>query len=211
MKDVLMEQRYDAAGRGGDNTFATRTAPPDADSVAAFFDSLAPHMPAVMRIATALVGTLDAEDAAQEALVRAWRATGDRSTIAAPRAWLLRITTNLCTDWARGRFGTRRRVTTSLDAADGADALATLECDPGTSDHTGALDLRRAVNALERDLRVVVALRYYAGLDSGEIGELLGLPAATVRTRLRRALTHLRDQLSTSGTQPHASSPRGDR
>jgi RNA polymerase sigma-70 factor (ECF subfamily) len=159
-----------------------------------------------MRVATALVGAADAEDAAQEALVRAWQADQDPSEIAAPRAWLLRITVNLCTDWRRGRFGTRRRVTDSLDAANGADTLATLDFDPGTSDHTGAMDLRRAVNSLERDLRIVVALRYYAGLDSARIGSMLDIPAATVRTRLRRALTLLREHLAVTPQPPDAHS-----
>lgn len=73
--------------------------------------------------------------------------------------------------------------------------LATLETDPGTSDYTGALDLRAALNQLGYDMRVVVVLRYYASMDASEVGEVLGIPAATVRTRLRRALMALRELL----------------
>lgn len=61
-----------------------------------------------------------------------------------------------------------------------------------------ALDLRQAINALEMDYRVVVVLRYYAGMDATEIGAALGLPGGTVRTRLRRALALLREHLSAS-------------
>ena len=66
--------------------------------------------------------------------------------------------------------------------------------------YAAALDLRGAINRLEEPLRVAVVLRYYAGLDSAEIGGALGVPSATVRTRLRRALELLQDALT---TDPH--------
>lgn len=204
-----MEQSHIIARAGRDGPLSEQPSPADESAVEAFLERLAPHVPAVLRVATALVGAPDAEDAAQEALVRAWQADPDLHDITSPRAWLLRITVNLCTDWRRGRFGTRQRVTESLDIAGGTDLLATLDFDPGTSDHTGALDVRRAVNGLERDLRIAVALRYYAGLDSAEIGNLLGIPPATVRTRLRRALTLLRAHLATP--RPNVHDPKGGR
>jgi RNA polymerase sigma factor (sigma-70 family) len=206
-----LEQPRGRARTTSDGLVSERSAPSNAEAVTAFLELPASHMPAVMQVATALVGAADAEDAAQEALLRAWQADHDTHAIVAPRAWLLRITVNLCTDWCRGRFGTRRRVTRSLDEVDGTDTLATLDFDPGTSDHTGAMDVRRAINGLERDLRIAVALRYYAGLDSAEIGSLLGIPAATVRTRLRRALTLLRERLVLSQPQPDAIDPKGGR
>ena len=200
-----MAQLRSTAYAGRDGPPSERPATASEDAVDTFLERLVPHMPAVLRVATALVGAADAEDATQEALVRAWQADPDLRDVAAPRAWLLRITINLCTDWRRGRFGTRLRVTDSLDASGDSDLLATIEFDPGTSDHTGALDLRRAINCLERDLRVVVALRYYACLDSAEIGNLFGIPSETVRTRLRRALTLLRAQLCAPQPLPNDS------
>jgi DNA-directed RNA polymerase specialized sigma24 family protein len=98
----------------------------------------------------------------------------------------------------RGRFGARVRRTESLDAA-GVD-IATLDLDPGRTHYAAALDLRGAINQLEEPLRVSVVLRYYANLDAAEIGAALGVPAATVRTRLRRALELLQDALA---TDPH--------
>jgi RNA polymerase sigma factor (sigma-70 family) len=110
------------------------------------------------------------------------------------RSVLLRITVNVCHDWLRGRFGTRVRRTESLEA--GGD-VAMLDMDPGRIHHAAALDLRSAINRLEEPLRVTVVLRYYANLDSAEIGSALGVPPATVRTRLRRALALLQDALAT--------------
>jgi RNA polymerase sigma-70 factor (ECF subfamily) len=156
-----------------------------------------PHLGAVLHLATALVGPADAEDAAQEAITRGWQAWPTLRDSSAARSWLLRITVNVCRDWQRGRFGTRRRLTEPL-YDDEAAPLAMLGGDPGASDHANAIDLRGAVGSLDEDLRLVVVLRYYSGMDATEVGAILGIPPATVRTRLRRALRELRGQMSAS-------------
>jgi RNA polymerase sigma factor (sigma-70 family) len=147
-------------------------------------------------VATALIGPADAEDAAQEALLRGMRSWGTLRDVGALHTWLLRITYNVCTDWRRGRFGTERRLTQPLPADDEELALAPLGEGPGSSDHAAALDLRAAISRLDAGMRVVVALRYYANVDATDIGAMLHLPASTVRTRLRRALALLRADLS---------------
>lgn len=163
----------------------------DAERFAALVPPLAPAM---LRVAAALVGPADAEDATQEAITKAWLAWSTLHDKDALRAWLLRITVNVCRQWYRGRYGTRRRLTQPLPEEDTA-GFALLGADPGASDATAVLDLRLAVNALPDDLRVIVMLRYFGGMDATEVGMALGIPPATVRTRLRRALTLLRDRL----------------
>jgi RNA polymerase sigma-70 factor (ECF subfamily) len=163
-------------------------------------------------VAKSVSSLADAEDAAQEALMRAWRAWPTLREEGAARAWLLRITTNVCRNWQTGRFGFQRRATQSLDDSDSQALLRrTGVSGPGNGAHTDALDLRHAIAALSDDLRWVVALRFYAGMDATEIGELLETPPATIRTRLRRALTLLRDALDTTAdgdTSAWASSMR---
>jgi RNA polymerase sigma-70 factor (ECF subfamily) len=154
-----------------------------------------PHLPLLIRTAAALVGRADAEDAAQEALMRAWKAWPTLDGDAMVRPWLVRIVVNVCSDWQRGRFGTSRRRNDILPGDD-VMPLVLPGSDPGSSDHATALDLRQAITALTPDLRQSVILRYYVGLDASEIGGALGIPAATVRTRLRRALALLRDHLN---------------
>jgi RNA polymerase sigma-70 factor (ECF subfamily) len=171
---------------------------------------LAPeHVRAAVRLAGALVGRDDAEDATQEALLRAWQAWPMLQNPAAAHGWLLRITANVCKDWQRGRFGTRHRHDTPL--AEDDDGPALLGGDPGASDAAASLDLRAAVNALEPGLRIVVVLRHYAGLDATEIGAALGMPPATVRTRLRRALALLRERLRGPGYWPPSYTSQGGR
>jgi RNA polymerase sigma factor (sigma-70 family) len=158
------------------------------------------HTEAMLRVASALVGPADAEDAAQEAVVRAWRAWDTLRDADAARPWLLRITVNVCRQWRRGGFGRRVRLVGPLPPED-AELLAVLDSDPGAGEHARVLDLRAAVNALDEDLRMVVALRYYAGMDATEVGAALGIPPATVRTRLKRALARLRHALAISDEQ----------
>lgn len=161
-----------------------------------FAELARPHMGVMLRTAAALVGTADAEDAAQEALVRgmlAFPALRDHSAL---RAWLLRITVNVCADWRRGRFGSDQRRTVPLDATPVAlNTTLPLEEGPGADEHTARLDLRAAINGLEAVLRLAVVLRYYAGLDATEIGAIMALPPATVRSHLRRARLLLRRTL----------------
>ena len=154
---------------------------------------------AILRVAAALVGPADAEDAAQEAIMRGWQAWPTLRDSGAARSWLLRITVNVCRDWQRGRFGTRRRLTEPL-ADDEAIPLALLGGDPGASDHANAMDLRGAIDTLDETLRLVVVLRYYSGMDATEVGAILGIPPATVRTRLRRALRMLRGRMSAANS-----------
>ncbi|HEX8981406.1 MAG TPA: sigma factor-like helix-turn-helix DNA-binding protein [Ktedonobacterales bacterium] len=65
---------------------------------------------------------------------------------------------------------------------------------------------------LPEDMRTVIALRFYAGMDSTEIGELLGEPATTIRGRLRRALLRLRELLDSGNASslPQATPSRRD-
>lgn len=168
-----------------------------------------PHTATMARVAAAIVGVADAEDAAQEALVRAWRAWPDLREATAARSWLLRITVNICRTW-RARDHASQQV--ALDLLD----AETLEVGPlitgeavGAESHASVLDLRQAILTLSDDLRLIVALRFYAGMDSTAIGELLGEVPATVRSRLRRALIQLRETLdpATSPGQTPSGAP----
>jgi RNA polymerase sigma-70 factor (ECF subfamily) len=158
-----------------------------------FSPLVVPHTAVLARVAAALVGMADAEDASQEAMLRAWQHWPSLRNEDAVRAWLLRITINVCRNWQAGHFGTTRRLNAPLDRE---------LYDPAPDQYGGeppgaeALDVRQAVATLPEDLRRVVALRFYAGMNSTEIGEALEMPAATVRTRLRRALELLRERLA---------------
>ena len=172
---------------------------PGAESFATIVPTYATAM---LRLAAVYVGPADAEDAVQEAAMRAWQAWPTLRDQSAVRPWLLQITMNVCRHWRRGLKGQQQAHLQALPDND-SHLLALLDLDPGTSDHTGALDLRAAVNALPDDLRGVVLLRFYGGLNATEIGSALSIPAGTVRSRLHRALTLVREQLTPPSAAPN--------
>ena len=134
-----------------------------------FAPLVTPHTATLTRMAAALVGIPDAEDAAQEALVRAWRAWPGLREADSTRAWLMQITVNVCRTWrARGQ-GLRQGAMDPLDTVISVEDIpsATL----GANEHVNALDLRQALLALSADLRQIIALRFYIGMDSTEIGD----------------------------------------
>jgi RNA polymerase sigma-70 factor, ECF subfamily len=125
-----------------------------------------------------------AEDIAQEAMLAAVRAIDgfDRRRPFAP--WLHRIVVNRSLDMLRARAARPELVTGALPAEVAAHAEEDL---PG--------ELVAALGALEPEERALVVLRHLLDYSSTQIGRMLDLPPATVRTRLRRALGRLRELL----------------
>jgi RNA polymerase sigma-70 factor (ECF subfamily) len=142
-----------------------------------------------------------AEDATQEAFLRAYRSIrtfrGDRF-----RAWLLTIVANACRDELRRR---RRRPVQSLDAGVDRETAAFDPPDPGPTPEDGALNaalrvaLERALLQLPEDWRLVVVLSDVHGLSYEEVAQVAALPLGTVKSRLSRARGRLRDILMATG------------
>ncbi len=141
------------------------------------------HGDTVYRLALCrLQNTADAEDVYQDVFLRLLEQRSGHWDGERLKAWLIRTALNRCADLGRLR---RRRGALSLeevpDMAGSADAAAE--------------ELWDAVARLPEKLRTAVHLFYGEGYESGEIGTLLGVPAATVRSRLRRARAELRTVL----------------
>src|SRR5712692_9628914 len=132
----------------------------------------------------------DAEEAAQEGFVKAYRALGRFRAGADPRPWLLRIVANEARNRVRlsqRRHGLELRLAEGFrpgDAAPSPEAAAV-----ATEDRRRLLDL---VNALGEEDRLVISSRYFLELSGNETAAALGIPEGTVKSRLSRALTRLR-------------------
>ena len=66
--------------------------------------------------------------------------------------------------------------------------------DPGQGDLEGKVTLYNLLSELPDSLRAPVAFKYFENMNATEIGEAMRIPAATVRTRLRTAIRHLREK-----------------
>ena len=122
----------------------------------------------------------DAEDAVQEAICTAFARRDSLREMDKFRPWVLRTLTNKCYDACR-----KRRNTVDLEAAGEAPAATGL-------DTAERLSLWQAVMSLSDDLRATVTLFYYDGMSVREIGGILGISEAAVKTRLRRGRERLR-------------------
>lgn len=148
----------------------------------AFASLVAPHREVSFRLAFVITGSAaEAEDAAQDALVKAWRALGRFRAGEPFRPWLLRIVAN---EARNRRRSAGRRLRLSLRAAepvrtptDGPDRRALLD----------------AVHELPDDAQAVVVCRYLLGLSEQETAAALDVPPGTVKSRTSRALDRLRE------------------
>jgi RNA polymerase sigma-70 factor (ECF subfamily) len=126
-----------------------------------------------------------AEDAVQEATLKAWRRFHQFREGSTIRPWYLAIVANECRSLLRHRW---RRVLTM-------DELP----EPGvlTEEATvSSLDLERALARLTFEHRVVLCLFYFLGLPQEEIAHTLGIRVGTVKSRVNRAIGSLRRHLA---------------
>ena len=137
----------------------------------------------------------EAEDAAQEAFVKAYYAL-DRFRTGAPfRPWLLRIVAN---EARNRRMRMIRQVSLQLRVAASNQEAGTIL--PSPEAVALGLDQRQALlealEALREEDRLVIIYRYFLELSEAEIAEALGCARGTVKSRLSRALGRLRDRLA---------------
>ena len=138
------------------------------------------HWSRLVPFARSVLGDADAEDAVQDALVVAWGKLGSLAEPAAFRAWVLRILGRLC--FRRARFGRRFRSLVGLPEPP----------DPDTEAAHEAIDVERTLRMLAPRQRAVMHLTVVEGMSDSEIGTVMGIDAASVRSHRRRARERLR-------------------
>jgi len=151
----------------------------------AFGDLVRHHREGVINVVYRMCGDPQlAEDAAQEAFIRAWQKLPGYKPRSPFRNWLFRIATNVALDTLR-----REQETVELEAVQ----LQTPNASPESRyDRTEQAELvRAAVLALPPASRAVLVLREYEGLSYRQIAETLGIPIGTVMSRLNYARTQL--------------------
>lgn len=153
------------------------------------------------RTAWLITGSVaEAEDAAQEGFIAAYRALPRFRAGAPLRPWLLRIVANAARNRRRAAG---RRVDAGLRLADSrrnVDAASSPERAAEVAEGRDAL--LRAVAALDAGDRDVVACRYFLELSVAETAAVLGCAEGTAKSRLSRALQRLRHIMAETPGQP---------
>jgi RNA polymerase sigma-70 factor (ECF subfamily) len=159
----------------------------------AFGVLVARHHERCLRLAVHLVGDrADAEDAVQEALLRAYRHLGGYREEERFGAWLTRILVNQCRT-ARARA--RRALPAGVEWAE-ADRAVAHPADAAAPDAERREALARAIRRLPGDQREAVVLRYADELSYAEMAAATGATAAALKMRVQRACRRLRALLT---------------
>lgn len=149
------------------------------------------HLPTTLAIARRMLrDDTEAEDMAQEAMLRLWRNAGALELgSSGVRPWLRRVVSNLCID--RVRSG--RNVAVVDEVPDTAQA-------PEQLLHLSERELSRRVDAALKDLperqRLALTLFHYEGMSQVEVGEVLGISDEAVESLLARARRTLKAKLA---------------
>ncbi|MEI8056488.1 MAG: RNA polymerase sigma factor SigE [Actinomycetes bacterium] len=168
--------------------------PPAPWAAPSWDDVVRDHSARVYRLAYRLTGNQhDAEDLTQEVFVRVFRSLS-QYTPGTFEGWLHRITTNLFLDSMRRKA--RIRFQDLPD--DAADRLACRGPGPAevVNDRAFEADIQQALDALIPEFRVAVVLCDIEGLTYEEIALILGIKLGTVRSRIHRGRSQLRDSLA---------------
>ena len=145
----------------------------------------------------------DAQDVCQEALVKAWTNIAKLRDGAKFKSWVHYIALNLCRDRFRSPRSKAEVLAFEEDGAEPSEALASgsMGMSAETSAEQGSLSrvLNSVLSELPDEQRNAIVLREFQGFTSEEIGELTGVPAATVRTRIYYGFRTLRKVLDSRG------------
>ena len=132
-----------------------------------------------------LCDRFQAEDAAQDTFVKAWKALDRFRNESSEKTWLMKIAAHVCRDYQR--TGWFRHVERRFTAEEMPERAADAPFPDG--------DVSRAVAALPARLRTAVLLRYYQALPVRDVAEALGVSHATAKRMLKKANGLLRERL----------------
>ncbi|MBL8154565.1 MAG: sigma-70 family RNA polymerase sigma factor [Anaerolineae bacterium] len=149
----------------------------------------------------------EAEDAAQEAFLRAYLNLSRYDRERSFKTWVLSIASNYCID----RLRRRRLQWMSLDDEPVADRLALHsndpEPEPATLDRERSQAIQKMLGELSPDYRAVVVLRYWYEYSYAEIADMLETTESAVKSRLFRARQALADKLGSDAAAARLGDP----
>ena len=174
----------------------------------AFGQLVLKHQRRVFACAVQMLGDFsEAEDAVQEAFLRAWRAIARFDGRSELSTWLYRICVNVCLNTLRRR---RKAKTSNL----GDPRIPEIPTDPSQSPEATAERIHRferllvALDSLSPSLRTTVVLVLMQGLPHKQAAEVLGCPEGTIAWRIHEARRQLRARMVDEAAPPVAQGGR---
>lgn len=140
------------------------------------------YRPMLLRLACGCTGNFsDSEDIVEDVFVKLYLRHGDFPREEDMRAWLIRVTVNMCRSHVRSwRIGKRSELPEDM---------------PGTENFPEKTALKELLLKLKPAYRAVIYMHYYEGLSAAEIGRILKISVTAVTTRLQRGRETLREML----------------
>src|SRR5690348_12159609 len=147
------------------------------------------HLPAMVGLARRILGdAAEAEDVAQEAMLRVWTHAPRWQPLAAFKTWLTRVVVNLCLD--------RKRKTPLLDLEAAGEVV---DPTPGVGEQAESAERERMLAAAIQQLpdrqRSAIVLTYSEGLSNAQVADIMGTSVSAVETLLIRGKQNLRRSL----------------
>jgi RNA polymerase sigma-70 factor (ECF subfamily) len=166
----------------------------------AFMDLVQIETPEAYRLTLAILRQpYDAEDALQEAFVRAWRELPSLRHTERWSAWFRRITVSSAIDTGRRKNARRLAPLGFHEPPPSADSSA------GVAERD---EIMQAVSHLDANDRALLALRFGHDLELSDVAAALGIPLGTAKSRLHRTLGRLRKELE--NVDGHRGAPSGE-
>ena len=159
-----------------------------------FEAAVLPHMDAAYNLARWIVrDPADAQDAVQEAYLRAWKFFGSFRVGTDPRVWLFAVVRNTCFTWLKKHRAPAGATVSYDEEIHGLPAESGPGPDAGLLRAADAEVLREALAELPPEFREAVVLRELEELSYKEIADIAGVPLGTVMSRLARGRALLRE------------------
>lgn len=174
-----------------------------AGDTAAFEALVLRYQTQVYSLAYRMVGKeADAQDLAQEAFVRAWRALDSFQFSSQFSTWLYRLTSNICIDFLRSQKK-RKHISLTVLQDDEQQQWDMPDRRPLPEEQMIMTQeqeaLAKAIATLDPEYRQVLILRIVNDCSYQQISEIMGIREGTVKSRLSRAREQLRKKLAQSG------------
>lgn len=159
------------------------------------------YQPRILRYMARMVSEDEAEDLTQEVFAKISHKLNTFRGEASLSTWLYRIATNTALDRLRSpSFQRVELVTVSENSTEGSDRTVLVKDEKPAIEKQLIREemndcIRGYIEKLPEDYRVVLILSEYEGLKNGEVAEILGVTLDTVKIRLHRARTKLKEEL----------------